>query len=315
MIPQTQIVGIDVAKDWLDVAVDARVERIDNTPVAIRALARRLARDGRTHVGLEPTGGYERLAVAAFRAVGLTALQVDSWRLRQFGKASGTRAKTDPIDARTIASYLASHEARPFAEPTRTQADLTAWSREIARAEADILRLRNHLSHVELAAIRRAIDAEIKALQTTLATAEAAIKAVLAEDETLARKAELLDSVPGIGPKTIRVLLAEMPELGHLDPRAAGALAGLAPYQRDSGKTRGRAHVEAGRRAIKRAAFLAARAVRLHNPWAASIHNRLRAAGKPDKVATIALAQRIVVVLNALVQTNTPWDPHRATKT
>lgn len=101
MLPQNLIVGIDVSKEWLDVAVGPKVERIENRAVPIRALANRLAGEGHATVGMEPTGGYERLPLALLRAAGLTVLKVDSWRCRQFAKASGARAKTDPLDARS----------------------------------------------------------------------------------------------------------------------------------------------------------------------------------------------------------------------
>ncbi len=313
MLTQPTAAGIDVSKEWLDVALGTKLERIDNRAAPIRALARKLARAGITTVGMEPTGGYERLAVETFRAAGFTVLQVDSWRCRQFAKAMGTRAKTDPLDARLIAAFLAHHEARPFPEPDENQAKLAAWVREIARAEADIRALLNRRDHIEFEPIRGLIEAEIATLRQTVATAEAEVEALLAEDDSFKRKAAILDSVPGVGRKTIRVLLAEMPELGRLDARSAGALAGLAPYPRQSGKSKGRAHVEAGRGAIKRAAYLAALAAKLHNPWAKAIYQGLRAAGKPAKVALIALARRLMVVLNALLRDGMPWrDSHQA---
>ena len=315
MLTHSPIAGCDISKEWLDVALDSKLERIDNRPAPLRALACKLVRAGVTTVGMEPTGGYERLALEIFRAAGLRVLRVDSWRCRQFAKAQGTRAKTDPLDARLIAAFLAHHEARPFPEPDANQAKLAAWVREIARAEADIRALLNRREHVELEPIRGLIEAEIATLRQTVATAEAAVEVLLAEDDSFKRKAALLDSVPGVGRKTIRVLLAEMPELGRLDARSAGALAGLAPYPRQSGKSKGRAHVEAGRGAIKRAAYLAAFAAKLHNPWAKAVYQRLRAAGKPAKVALIALARRLMVVLNAMLREGTPWrDSHQAAR-
>ena len=307
MITQPTIAGCDVSKAWLDVALGPKLEHIENRAAPLRTLARKLVRAGVTTVGMEPTGGYERLALETFRAAGLRVLQVDSWRCRQFAKAQGTRAKTDPLDARLIAAFLAHHEARPFPEPDESQARLAAWVREIARAEADIRALLNRREHIALEPIRALIEAELASLRQTVAAAEAEVEALLAKDETFRRKAEILDSVPGVGRKTIRVLLAEMPELGRLDARSAGALAGLAPYQRQSGKSKGRAHIEAGRGALKRAAYLAALAAKLHNPWAKAVYQRLRAAGKPAKVALIALARRLITVLNALLRDGTPW--------
>jgi transposase len=305
---QNSPVGIDVSKGWLDLAIASKVVRIDNTASAILAQIKRLRQAGFTTVGMEPTGGYERLAVHLFREAGFTVLMVDSWRCRQFAKARGNRAKTDPLDARLIADFLVAHEARPFPEPSAGQQELTLWSREIARAQASLLRLQNRLDHIELEALRSVIETEMEAIRSTVKQAQAAIEALIAADTQFSAKAKLLDSMTGIGPNTIRVLLAEMPELGHIDARKAAALAGVAPYPRDSGKSRGISHIEAGRDALRRALYLAAFAAKLHNPWAKAIYDGLRKAGKATKVALIALARRILIVLNAMARSQKPWQ-------
>jgi transposase len=313
MLPyKPQIVGIDVSKEWLDAAHCGRVERLENSASAIRSLARRLKAVGVTTVGLEPTGGYERLAVAIFRAEGFIVLQVDSWRCRQYAKGKGIRRKSDPLDARMIAAFLAENEARPFPEPSRVQAELTAWVREIARAEDDIRRLENRLGHCEIKAIRRLQEAEITAIERSVAKAEQAIRSLIAADEQLALKAALLESVPGIGPKTVRVLLAEFTEIGTLGNRQAAGPCGLVPYQQESGKTRRRGHIEGGRSALRRAAYLAAFAAIRHNPWATALYKDLRARGKPAKVAIIAIARRLITILNAMLRDRTPWNLQKA---
>src|SRR5688572_12990085 len=301
------VAGIDVSKNWLDVATDERVKRIDNTPSPLHALADELVGQGVTVVGMEPTGGYERLAVAILRSAGLDVRMVDSWRLRQFAKGRGTRAKTDPIDARMIRLFVMREETRPFPEPSQTQTRLTAWSREISRAEADIRRLQNRRDAAILDPIVARLDAEIAVLKQTVAEAERAIDAIMAEDAELAAKAWLIASVPGVGPKTTRVILAELPELGLLTAQSIAALCGLAPYQRKSGKTDRGARIEGGRADLKRAAFLAARAMALHNPWARGVVDRLRDNRKAYKVAMIALARRLIVALNAMVRDRVPW--------
>ncbi|WP_126396738.1 IS110 family transposase [Blastochloris tepida] len=310
----THLVGIDVSKDWLDIAFDdTKVERVDNTPAALQRLARRLVKAGLTTAGLEPTGGYERLAVAVLREAGLTVLQVDSWRCRQFAKACGQRAKSDPLDARIIRAFMLHHPCRPFPEPSQAQSDLTAWVREITRAEADIRRLENRKAHPTLAAITARLDAEIAALRETVAAAEQAIEALIAADPAMDAKAKIITSVPGIANKTARVLLAEAPELGRFTPRQAGAIGGCAPYRNDSGKARRPAHIEAGRRALKRACYLAAFAAIHWNPWAKQLYADLKARGKPAKVALIAIARKLLTILNAMIRDNKPWrDPKTA---
>jgi transposase len=306
MMTQTAV-GIDVAKNWLDVALGERVKRTDNTGSALHALAGELVAQGVTVVGMEPTGGYERLAVTTLRSAGLDVRMVDSWRLRQFAKGRGTRAKTDQIDARLIRLFILREETRPFPEPSQAQTRLTAWVREISRAEADIRRLENRREAAILDQIVARLDAEIAALKQTVVAAEQAIDAIIAEDPELTAKAQLVASVRGVGRKTTRVVLAELPELGQLTAQSIAALCGLAPYQRKSGKTNRPARVEGGRAALKRAAFLAARAMALHNPWAKKLIQRLRDNGKPYKVAMIALARRLIVILNAIVRDRGPW--------
>ena len=306
MMPQ-EAIGIDVSKEWLDVAIDDRVKRIKNTPAAVGGLAEQLVAQGDCVVGLEPTGGYERLAVAILRGAGLDVRMVDSWRLRQFAKGRGSRAKTDQIDARMIRLFLMREETRPFPEPSQVQTRLTAWVREIVRAEADIRRLENRRA-TTLEEILVRLDAEIAAIKETVAEAERAIEAIIAADPELVAKAEIIASVPGVGRKTTRILLAELPELGALSAQSVAALCGLAPYQRRSGKTDRPAHIAAGRAALKRVAFLAARAMLLHNPWARRLVERLLNNRKPYKVALIALARRLVVILNAMLRNRMPWQ-------
>lgn len=309
MMPQIEkLVGIDVAKDWLDVAIGEKVERIANSAAALHRLAARLVARGTVMVGLEPTGGYERLAVTVLREAGLDTRMVDSWRLRQFAKSRGTRAKSDPIDARMIRLFLADQETRPFPEPSQIQLQLTAWVREVMRAEADLRRLVSRRAAVALDTIVTRIDAEIAVLEATIAEAEQTIEAIIAQDAELARKAALISSVPGVGPKTTRVVLAELPEIGCLTQQSVAALCGVAPYARSSGKSRRHSYVEGGRAALKRAGFLAARAMTLHNTWAKQIVDRLRANGKAHKVAIIALARRLFVTLNAMIKNGIAWQ-------
>jgi transposase len=307
MTRTARFVGIDVSKGWLDVAVAGQVERIANEPVAIRALADRLQEVAPDGIGLEPTGGYERLAVAILREAGFVVLQVDSWRLRQFAKSRGKRAKTDPLDARLIEAYLGENTARPFPDPSQGERELRSWAREIGRAEADIRRLQNRMEGCETTAIEACLKREIEGLRTTVRMAEQEIERLLESLPALKDRHERLLAVPGVGPKTARLLIVELPELGHLDARQIAAVAGLAPYQRQSGKRRRPAHIEGGRHALKRGLYLLALAARLHNPWAAKTFANLRARAKPYKIALIALARKFLVRLNAMIRTNSVW--------
>lgn len=304
--------GIDVAKNWLDLAVDGKVERIANTEAALWDLVEDLAARGVKRVGIEPTGGYERLAVRLLRQAGLDVCMIDTWRLRQFAKSRGTRTKTDRIDARMIAEFMARENPRPWPEPSAVQQRLTVWQREARRAATDLQRLQARRRGCEITEIATRLDAEIAVVKDTLKAAQQAIAALLEEDAGLAENAALLQSIPGVGTKTVQVVLAELPELGALTPGQAAALAGVAPYRRESGKRKGPGVCEGGRAALTRALFMTASAAIRHSLWAKRIYEHLRNNGKRHKVAIIALARRLLVLANALVRKRTPWDPEIA---
>lgn len=304
--------GIDTAKGWLDVAHGAEVWRVDNTAPAIAALLDRLARAGVAHVGIEPTGGYERLFVALAREAGLEVRLVDPWRLHQFAKARGRRAKTDRIDARLIDAYLGHHPTRPWPAPDPVQEALSELVRELARLEADRRAAENRLEGARHALVRDVIAREIAGLAALAREVEAALDALVAQSTALAERARRLTSMTGVGPRTARVLLAELPELGLVSGRAIAGLAGVAPYTCRSGKSESRAKIAGGRDRVRRALFMCAMASRLHNPWARAVYDGLRRAGKPHKVAVIALARRILVVLNAMCAQNQDWNPDLA---
>lgn len=304
------VVGVDVSKNHLDVALADKVERIENRRETISALAERLKKQGVVRVGLEPSGGYERLAVAVFREAGLTPILVDSWRVRQFAKSRGQRAKSDPLDARLIREFMVreAESLRPWPDPGENQVRLTAWVREATRADAALLALKARREAVAAQDVRAVIDGEIAAVNATIKAAEKAIAERIAGEPEMARKQGILDSVPGVGVKTIRVLLAEMPELGTLESGKAAALAGLAPYQRQSGKRAGKGVLEGGRHALKRAAYLMATAALRHNDRAKAIYQAFRQKGKAHKVAVIAVARRFIVILNAMVKAGAEWN-------
>lgn len=301
--------GVDVSKLVLDVAgpgpgLPARVE---NAARALRGLARALVRAGVRVVGIEPTGGYERLAVEILAQAGLDVRLVCPWRLRQFAKARGCRAKSDPLDARMIHAFLCTHPTRSFPQPEPGLERLRAYVREAARVEADLRRLAQRARAASAPGLAPLVAAEQAALEASQAALEALIEAEIQADEALSRRAARLASAPGVGSKTVRLLLAEMPELGTLDPRHAAALAGLAPYTSQSGSSRKGAKVAGGRGAIRRGLFMTALASQRHNPWAKALYDGLRARGKPHKLATIALARRILLTLNAMIRTDQDW--------
>lgn len=306
-----QRAGIDVAKHWLDIGQGGAAWRVDNTAPAIAGLLAALRRAGVAAIGVEPTGGYERLLVAMAQEAGFDVRLIDTWRLRQYAKACGQRAKADPLDARLIHAYMGVHATRPWPAPDAAQERLSELVRELARVEADRRRAETRLAGARDGLVRALIEREIAGLAAAAGELAGAADALVAESAALAERARRLGTMRGVGAKTVRVLLAELPELGHLSGRALAGLAGLAPYTRRSGRHEGQARIAGGRARVRRALYMAAAASVLHAPWARAVYARLRGRGAAHKVALIAIARRILVTLNAMIATQTDWNPHQ----
>ena len=293
--------GVDIGKEWCDAALDGGAERrFPQTPNGRRELALWLAEAGVSHAVLEASGGYERAVLRALDAAGLQACLVPPHRVRALAQAIGRQAKTDRLDARMLASFgrLLAPRARP-SQPDEV------------RAMASLVRQRRHL--VELVAVedtRRQqeddadILADIAALRAVLTgqleAVDRRIARRIAASQLLDQKHRVLTRFVGVGPVTCAVLLAEMPELGQLDGRQAASLAGLAPFNRDSGASHGARSIRGGRAGVRCALFMAALSAIRHNPEIRRFYRRLREAGKPARVAHIAASRKILVILNAM---------------
>lgn len=302
------VLGIDIAKPHLDVH-DARsgtTTRIDNTADAAAALAASLA--GRDClVVYEATGRYDRVLRHALACAGVAQARVNPEQARAFARATGRRAKTDAIDARMLAQLGRSLDPRrqPPAEPARER--LTALGRRRDQLVAMRKQERTRLHGEDEALLRTALAAHIAWLDTAIAEVERAIATLVREDEALARADALLRSAPGVGPVTAAVLLAQLPEPGRIPARAATALAGLAPYNNDSGAFRAKRSVRGGRTRIRQALYMAAVSLARGSSHLPAFHNRLRAAGKPPKVAIIATARKLLTTLSAIIKHQTPF--------
>ena len=308
-------VGIDVSKDRLDVAGDTAA--LDPFSVARHAdglaeLVSRLAPLGPQAIALEATGGFETVVAAALAGAGLAVVVVNPAQVRAFAQALGQRAKTDPIDAAVIARFVEATrpEIRPLPDAaTRLLAELVGRRRQIlAMMVAE--RQRQHRLGDKRAAeqrLRKSIDRLLAALQKELSALEADIDDAVRGSPAWREKEELLASVPGIGRTIARTLLAEMPELGQLDRRQAAALAGLAPWTRQSGQWRGKSLIGGGRPAVRAALFMGAMVAARHNPDLKAFRDRLIANGKPKLVALVATARKLLTILNAILRDQTPW--------
>jgi transposase len=302
------IVGIDVSKDRLDVAVRPGGEcfSVERSPAGLNALVGRLKPLSIHLVVLEATGGLEGIVVAALAAAELPVAVANPAQVRAFAKAIGQRAKTDPIDAAVIAHFgdATAIEPRPLPDvATQQLADLVARRRQIV----DMITAERQREKRANDRIKRSISRLIRALERELDSVDADIDGAVKSSPAWREKEDLLSSVPGVGPVISRTLIAELPELGHLDHKQIAALAGLAPFTRQSGQWRGKSFIGGGRTTVRRALFMGAMVAMRHNPVLKAFHERLIAAGKAKKVAIIAVARKLLVMLNAIVRDGCPW--------
>jgi transposase len=248
---------------------------------------------------MEATGSYHLPLLDLLQARDIPAAVINPARAKSFAKASGTHAKTDPVDAAMLSAFGRAMQPTPTAlrEPGRVELKELVAIREALVAESILWR--NLIEHQQSAAARKLAASRLKQANLTLAKVEQRIAKLLEESANLAPTARLIRQCKGIGPVTTAVLVAEMPELGRVSRREIAALAGLAPYANDSGKSEGRRSVRAGRPKVKRALYLASLSVVRHHPELKPAYKDLRAKGKPAKVALIAIARKLLVILNA----------------
>ena len=307
---ESVVVGIDVSKDRLDVALLPSGEHfaVSNDQAGIEELIARLGASRPTIVGLEATGGYEMLAVGSLSAAGFGVVVVNPAQVRAFANALGRRAKTEPIDAAVIAAFLLA--TKPAIRPLRdaeTQAlsELIARRRQIVQmVVAEENRLRMALTKQAQKSIKRLLTA----LRRELENLDADLDSHIRKSPVWRVRETLLTSVPGVGPTTARTLLAELPELGSLDRRQIASLAGLAPWTRQSGKWKGKSFIGGGRGKVRAVLFMAALVASRYNPDLKAFRDRLVAAGKPKIVATVATMRKLLTILNAIIRDGRPWQ-------
>ena len=304
------VIGIDVSKDRLDIATHpSRDTFVVARNEELKDLIARLAPLSPQAVAVEATGGYETVVAATLSAAGLPVLVVNPAQVRAFAHALGKRAKTDPIDAAVIARFVQATrpEVRPLPdEATRLLADLVTRRRQIVQMIGAEKQREKRLTEPRL---RRSIARLVAALQKELTEVDGEIDDQIRGSPAWRETEDLLRSVPGIGPVIARTLMAEMPELGSLDRRQVAALAGLAPFTRQSGRWKGKSFIGGGRASVRTALFMAALVAARHNPTLRLFHQRLISAGKPKMVALVATARKLLTLLNAILRDRTPWQP------
>jgi len=303
-------VGIDVSKDRLDVHVrpSGQAFAVARDGEGLADLAERLGGLGAAIVALEATGGFEMVAAGALAAAGLPVVVVNPAQVRAFAQALGKRAKTDPIDAAVIAHFVEATkpEIRPLPdEQTQLLADLIARRRQIIQM---IVAERQRERRTTVARLKRSIQRLAAALERELSEVDQDIDDSVRGSPAWRQNEDLMQSVPGVGPIIARSLLAELPELGTLDRRQIAALAGLAPWTRQSGKWKGKSFIGGGRSAVRTVLFMGALAAARYNPTLKAFRQRLIDAGKPKMVAAIAVARKLLTILNAIVRDQKPWQ-------
>lgn len=302
-------VGIDVSKATLDVAVRPSGEawQVPNEHAALPALAQRLKALRPASVILEATGGFEHAVVAALAAIGLPVVVANPRQVRDFGRATGQLAKTDRIDAALLALFgeRVRPEPRPLKDAAAEELDAVLARRrqllEMLTAE------RNRLGFARAAAVRKSVKRHIQWLERQLADVDGDLERAITASPVWRATEDLLRSVPGIGPVVSRTLIGELPELGHLNRKQIAALVGVAPHARDSGTLRGKRMVWGGRAPVRAALYMSAVTASRYNPVIRVFYQRLRTAGKPAKVALTACMRKLLVILNAMLKTQTPW--------
>ncbi len=304
------VVGIDVSKERLDVHVVPGDEafQVGNDEMGIEELAVRLKRLAPRLVALEATGGYEGVAVATLGGAGLPVVVVNPAQVRSFAQALGKRAKTDTIDAAVIARFVIATniEARPLADAaTRHLADLVARRRQII---AMITAEEGRAKRASERELKKSIARLLAALRRELGNLDGQLDGQIRKSPIWRVKEALLASVPGIGKAIARTLIAELPELGRLSGRQIASLAGLAPFTRQSGKWRGKSFIGGGRTSVRNALFMGALVASRYNPHLKAFRDRLIANGKPKMVAIIAVARKLLTILNAIIRYQTPWQ-------
>lgn len=305
----TKTAGIDTGKAKLDVAVHGSAERMSvaNGALGWGQLLAFLRRAGVGRVGIEATGGYERGAVGFLRAAGLSVLLLQPLQVKAFARVHLRRAKNDALDAVLIAACAATL-IEPSVPPDPRLEALADMLTFVEQIEEDIACAKARLEHIADARQRRLIDGDIKRLQRRRTDELQRILRALGKHTDLGERYGLVLSIPCIGERTALAIVIRMPELGQISREQAAALAGLAPFDDDSGLHKGERHIAGGRARLRRSLYMAAFAGAFHwNKALKALYQRLLAKGKPTKLALVACARKLIIFANAVVQRGTPW--------
>lgn len=309
MQPKKKIAGVDVGKARLESLVSGwqKVRSSHNDTKGVKQLVALFRQEEVELVVMEASGGYERRLVKGLEEAGIRVHVANPTRVRHYAKAKGILAKTDGIDTAVILEY--GELLQPAAQKIKPASQRRLS--ELVRRRQQLLRNRTE----EKSRVDKQLSAEMKArierhiewLNEEVAALAAEIEQMMVEEEGWQAQVELLESVPGVGKVTSRTLLAELPELGHLNRKEVAALAGLAPYNRESGKYKGKRKIFGGRASVRSVLFMATLNAKKNNPVIREFYNRLIAHGKPKMVAITACMRKLLTILNTMLKTKTKW--------
>lgn len=310
-------VGIDVSKAHLDAHVheSGQAFRVSNDDAGVEELLTRLAEVEPERIVMEATGGYESAAFAAMSVRGMPVAVVNPRATRHFAKATNRLAKTDQVDAACLAEFAAVLQPRITPMPDEDASELDIVISRRRQLVAQLVSEKNRRQSPQLerldgaSRVKQSVDRHITWLEKEIAKFDDQINGLIQGSPAWKQKDELLQSVPGVGPTTSANLLAHLPELGQLDRKQIAALAGLAPYNADSGQRSLPRHIRGGRAGARTALYMATVAAVTHNPTLRAFHRRLLAAGKLGQVALTACMRKLLTILNAMLRDNRPWSP------
>lgn len=302
--------GIDVAKARLDVWVstEGKVRSFSNDEGGIATLKAELIGRRPTRVVVEATGGYERTVVATLLAAGLPVAVVNPRQVRDFAKAIGRLAKTDALDAEVLARFGAAVNPPVRALP---DAQTQALAEQVKRRQQLVEMLtmeRLRRAHTVNRQVRQSIQSVVEHLEAPLRDSDAGLQQAIEDSPAWRVADEWLATIKGVGEVTRHTLLACLPELGRLPKKAITALAGLAPFNRDSGAQRGQRRIWGGRANVRSVLYMATLSAIRHNPTIRAFYQRLKAAGKAGKVAIVACMRKLLTILNAMLRDHRPWQ-------
>ena len=303
-------VGVDVSKAHLDVGISGSVEtrRFPNTARGVPELVEFLREGQPALVVMESTGGFEVPAAAAIAAAGISVVIANPRQVRDFAKATGQLGKTDELDAQILALFAerVRPPVRPLPDAAARELDAILGRR---RQVIDMITAEKNRLGFALKPVQKGIEKHIRWLERQLGDVDDDLDDLIRKSPIWKAQSDLLRDVPGVGPNLARTLIAELPELGRLSHKEIAALVGVAPFARDSGLMRGKRMVWGGRAPVRTALYLSIWSASKWNPVIRRFYERLRAKGKPPKVAQVACMRKLLTILNAMVRDGREWDP------